>query len=81
MEKYGLKNGAGDGRAQTWAHKKTAFPEGKTRFHGRYWITTDEWVVPPAGIAKSARGRINAKFSDSSATAYQQKYQHLSGLG
>lgn len=33
---------AGNGRAQTSAHKKTALPEGETRFHGLRWITTDE---------------------------------------
>lgn len=33
---------AGDGRAQTSAHKKTAFSEGETRFLGLCGTTTGE---------------------------------------
>jgi hypothetical protein len=39
-----------DGRGQTSEDKKTAFPERDTRFLGQCWTTTDESVVPPAGI-------------------------------
>ena len=36
------KTRAGDGRAQTSAHKKTAFSEGETRFLGLCGTTTGE---------------------------------------
>lgn len=36
------RHGTLTGRAQTSAHKKTAFPEGQTRFHGLCGTTTDE---------------------------------------
>lgn len=71
---------AGNGRAQTLAHKKTALPEGKTRFHGRCWITTDEWVVPPAGIEPARLSALDFESSAStnSATEAASAGAHLS---